>query len=205
MNILDAILSAQGGDPVRQMGARVGADANQAQSALQALLPALAGAVQRNATQPGGLEALLGALNSGQHQRYLDDPSALGDDRTVQDGNAILGHLLGSKDVSRAVAARASAQTGIGADMLQKMLPLVAAMMMGGLSKGNAQSGGMPGAGGGGGLFGQLSGGSGSPFGSGGSSGGGLLDMLTPMLDRNGDGSALDDLLGMAGKFLGRR
>lgn len=180
------------------MGARAGVDPDQAQTALQALLPALAGAVQRNAAQPGGLEALLGALSSGQHQRYLDDPSALGEDRTVQDGNAILGHLLGSKDVSRTVAARASAQTGIGADMLQKMLPLVAAMMMGGLSKGNAQSGGMSGAGGGG-LLGQLS------AGGRGASGGGLLDMLTPMLDRNGDGSALDDLLGMAGKFLGRR
>jgi hypothetical protein len=37
------------------------------------------------------------------------------------------------------------------------------------------------------------------------SPGGGLLDMLTPMLDSNRDGSALDDLLKMAAGFLTRR
>jgi hypothetical protein len=29
--------------------------------------------------------------------------------------------------------------------------------------------------------------------------------MLTPMLDRNRDGSVIDDVLGMAGSVLGRR
>lgn len=197
MNILEAILSAQGGAPVRQMGARVGVDESQAQSALEALLPMLAGAVNRNATQPGGLEDLLGALSDGHHQRYLDDPSTLTEEATVQDGNAILGHLFGDKEVSREVASRAAAQTGIGADILKRMLPIVAAMLMGGLSKG-ALGGGSPRAG---------SGGLGGMFGGGqaGGQGGGLLEMLTPMLDRNRDGSALDDILGMASQFLGKR
>jgi hypothetical protein len=31
------------------------------------------------------------------------------------------------------------------------------------------------------------------------------MDMLTPMLDRNRDGSMIDDVLGMAGSMLGRR
>lgn len=231
MNILEAILSAQGGAPVRQMGARVGVDEGQAQSALEALLPMLAGAVNRNATQPGGLEALLGALSDGHHQRYLDDPSSLTDEATVEDGNAILGHLFGSKEVSREVASRASAQTGLGADVLKRMLPIVAAMLMGGLSKGALGGGQGGGSGGLGGVFGggqagsqgglgdvlgsvlggakggAMGGGSGgaaSGFGQPGSQGG-LLDMLTPMLDRNRDGSALDDILGMASQFLGKR
>jgi hypothetical protein len=201
MNILEAILSAQGGAPVRQMGARAGVDENQAQSALEALLPMLAGAVNRNASQPGGLEALLGALADGHHQRYLDDPSALTEEATVQDGNAILGHLFGDKQVSREVASRASAQTGLGADVLKKMLPIVAAMLMGGLSKG-AFGGGSPGAGSGG--QGGAAAGSAAGFGRSGQQGG-LLEMLTPMLDRNRDGSALDDILGMASQFLGKR
>jgi len=224
MNILEAILSAQGGAPVRQMGARVGVDEGQAQSALEALLPMLAGAVNRNATQPGGLEALLGALSDGHHQRYLDDPSSLTDVAAVEDGNAILGHLFGSKEVSREVASRASAQTGIGADVLKRMLPIVAAMLMGGLSKGafgGGQGGGSGGLGGvfgggqgggqGGGLgdvlgsvLGGALGGSAAGFGQAGQQGG-LLDMLTPMLDRNRDGSALDDILGMASQYLGKR
>jgi len=44
--------------------------------------------------------------------------------KTVQDGNGILGHIFGSKDVSREVAARASAQSGVGADVLKKLLPI---------------------------------------------------------------------------------
>ena len=39
--------------------------------------------------------------------------------------------LFGSKDVSRAVAGHAAKQTGIGADVLKKMLPMVAAMAHG--------------------------------------------------------------------------
>ena len=50
-------------------------------------------------------------------------------------GNGILGHLLGSKDVSREVASRAAAQTGLSADVLKRMLPLAATLMMGAFSK----------------------------------------------------------------------
>jgi hypothetical protein len=33
----------------------------------------------------------------------------------------------------------------------------------------------------------------------------GILDMLTPRLDGNRDGSAVDDIIGMIGKFRGGR
>lgn len=189
MDILSAILNAQGGGAVRQLGQNFGLGEDQAQSALSALLPMLAGAAHQNARQAGGMDALLGALGGGNHQRYLDDPSTLGSPETIQDGNGILGHLLGSKEVSRQVAARASQQTGIGADLLKKMLPVVAGMMMGGLSKQT------------------------SNFGAAASAGAravpqqaseGLLGMLTPLLDRNRDGSAMDDILRMASGFLRR-
>jgi len=194
MNILEQILNAQNGGAARQLGSQFGLDTQQTQSALSALLPALAGAVSQNARAPGGLEGLLGALGGGQHARYLDEPSVLGDARTVDDGNGILGHLLGSKEVSREVASRASQQTGIGSDVLKRMLPIVAAMVMGGLAKKATASGAasMPQASG----FGA----SAQP-----AAGGGLLDMLTPMLDQNKDGSALDDVLKMATGFLSRR
>lgn len=221
MNILDSILSAQGGAGVQQLGSRFNLNEGQTRSAIEALLPMLAGAVQRNASQPGGLEGLLGALSDGHHQRYLDDPSALQSPDTMLDGNAILGHLLGDKSVSREAATRASAQTGIGSDVLRQMLPMLAAMLMGGLSKG-ASAGGMfggsqqnPGGAGGlggglgdalGGLLGGALGGGAarSGYAQSGQQGGGLLDMLTPILDQDRDGSALDDILGMAGRFLRR-
>jgi hypothetical protein len=194
MNILEAILNAQGGGAVNELGRQFGLDGNQTRSALDALLPSLAGALSQNARSPGGLEDLLGALAGGQHSRYLDDPGSLGRAETTLDGNAILGHIFGSKEVSREVAARAAGQTGIGADILKKMLPIVAAMVMGGLAR--QTSAGGAGAGPSAGF------GPGSGAGAG---GGGLLDMLSPMLDQNRNGSPLDDILGMAASFLGRR
>lgn len=195
MNVLEALLNAQGGGAANNLGRQFGLNGGQAQSAIEALLPALAGAMNQNARAPGGLDALLGALAGGSHGRYVDDPAALGDPGTVQDGNNILGHLFGSKEVSRQVAARASQQTGIGAEVLKKMLPVVAAMVMGSLARRGQAGGGQGGAGAGLGM-GQ------APAAA---SGGGLLDMLTPMLDRNRDGSAMDDILGMAASFLTRR
>lgn len=186
MNILDLILNAQGGGAVRQLANQFGLDEGTAQTAISALLPALAGAVQQNTRQEGGLEALLGALGGGNHSRYLEDPSALGDPSTVNDGNGILGHLLGSKDVSRQLASHASAQTGLDSGLLRQMLPLVASLLMGGLSQ-QANAGGYLGA--------QATQ---EPQAA------GLLGMLTPLLDQNRDGSPLDDLLGMAARFLTR-
>ena len=55
-----------------------------------------------------------------------------------------------------------------------------------------------------GGATAGLPGGLGANLGAGGA-GGGLLDMLTPMLDRDRDGSVVDDVTGMLGKFLGGR
>jgi hypothetical protein len=183
MNILDAVLNAQGGGAVQQMGRQFGLSDEQTNTALAALVPALAAGFQRNMSSPQGLEGLLGALSGGAHQRYVDDPSTLGEAVTTSDGNGILGHIFGSKDVSRQVASQVSAQTGIGESALKAMLPLVAAMMMGTMSKRVAQPGGA-----------SLGGGATDP-----------MSMLTPMLDANRDGSAVDDVVGMVGRLFSGR
>jgi hypothetical protein len=108
----------------------------------------------------------------------------LGDADTVADGNGILGHVFGSKDVSRQVAAQAGAQTGLGSDVMKRMLPLVATLVMGAMSRQVASRGGA------------------SPASSAGA--GGLLEMLGGALDQNRDGSALDDILGTLGRTFGR-
>ena len=125
MNLLELILNAKGGGAVSQLASQFGLNEDQAASAVQTLMPALAGGLQRNISQ-GGLDGLLGALTKGQHQRYLDDPSTLSSPDARDDGNGILGHILGSKDVSRQVAAQASTRTGISESVLKQMLPVVA-------------------------------------------------------------------------------
>ncbi|HEU5250593.1 MAG TPA: DUF937 domain-containing protein [Thermoanaerobaculia bacterium] len=185
MDILQTILNTQDGGAVRQLGSQFGLPPEKTQSALSALVPALAAGLQRNMGSEGGLEGLLSALTTGGHERYLEDPTILADPATTEDGNGILSHLFGSKDVSRRVAQRAADQTGIGVGTLKQMLPLVAAMVMGGLSRNAVAS--------------SDSGPVAAP-----ARAGGLMAMLTPLLDRNRDGSMIDDVIGMAGSVLGR-
>ena len=135
LNLMDMINAAAGGQAKEQLGSQLGLNQDQTGAALKALLPALAAGLQSNSQKPGGLEALLGALQNGDHDQYLDQPERLSRPETVTDGNAILGHLLGSKDMSRSVASAASQKTGISDSVLKSALPLVASMVMGSLSK----------------------------------------------------------------------
>jgi hypothetical protein len=135
MDPLSMILNVGGGGAVRQLSQSFGLNADQASSAISNLLPALGQGLARNASKPRGLESLLGALSSGRHERYVDDFETLGSQDTIQDGNGILGHILGSKDIRGQIASRAASETGIGEAMLKKMLPVVAALAMGALSK----------------------------------------------------------------------
>ena len=185
MNILDAILGAQGGGVAAAAGQKIGLSPEQTSAALSVLVPALATGLQRNASLPGGLDALVGALAKGGHARYIDDPATLTKDDAVSDGNAILGHILGSKDESRKVASQAAAETGLGEDLLKKLLPIAASMLMGALAK-------------------QPIGGAAVVAGVAGVPGAGILAVLTPILDRNRDGSMVDDVLGQVGKLFKR-
>lgn len=163
MGILDTVLGAADGGAIGQLASQFGLSPEQASSAVGALMPALASGLQNNASTEGGLGALASALAQGGHETYLDDPTSLAQPATTDDGNAILGHVLGSKDVSRQVAGQASAQTGIDPAILKKMLPVVAALAMGALSRHSkaAAGGGAPTPAGLGGLLGGLLGGQG--------------------------------------------
>lgn len=182
MGILDSILSAGGGSAVSELAKNFGISEGDAGKAIGQLAPAISQGLKQNMSSADGLGALLGALGSGKHQKYVDRPEELTRQETITDGNHILGHIFGSKDVSRNVAQSAAEKTGIDSGILKKMLPMIAAMAMGSLSKNNAQSG----------LASQLSG---SVPDS------GAVGMLSQFLDADNDGSIADDLLNMAKKF----
>jgi len=155
MNMMEMIMQAAGGQAPQQIGSQFGLNEQQSQSAIAALLPAISSGLKQNSGTPQGLAGLLGALQNGSHDQYLDNPTQLGQPEAVTEGNAILGHLFGSKDVSRAVAGRAAEQSGVGADILKKMLPMVAMMAMGSLGK-QTRGAGMFNSAGGGGLQGMI-------------------------------------------------
>jgi len=185
---LQDLLAQMGG--LQQMARELGVNEQQVKSGAAALLPAITGGFKKQA-QSGGLDGLTGMLGKLGGGGLLD--SVLGSAPTdVNRGNDVLGQIFGSKDVSRTVAANAATTSGLDAATLKKMLPMLA-MAVGGLMSKQAASPSAPAAGGGlGGLVAGLTGGGNR------ASGGGLGSLL----DMDGNGNPLDDIMRLAGKAL---
>jgi hypothetical protein len=183
MNLLETL--ANNPELITQLARSAGVGQAEARTGIEQLVPALSPGLQRNAGSQGGLDALLGALQGGGHQRCVEEPERLGRPDAIAGGNAILGHIFGSKEVGRNVASHAAQQSGLSADLLKQLLTMLAAAAMGTVGQ-QAKAGGSPAAGQG--SHGQAA-------------EGGAGDLLGQFLDADRDGSVLDDVLGMAAKF----
>ncbi|GHF33308.1 hypothetical protein HNQ07_000284 [Deinococcus metalli] len=241
------ILSRLGGMGQAQqtVSQQLGTSPQQTESAIEAAVPLLLGALTRNATQPGGLDALANAVD--QHDGSAIDQFQQGQVPDVQDGQRILGHVFGGQQsaAANAVSQRAGISPQLALQILSMLAPLVMAYL--GRQK-QGQGGGAGGMGDLGGILGSVLGGGGlgsvlggilgggqqaqpqqpqyqqphypSPQDSGLGGGavipglpsqgapgglgdlGGMVGTLNSVLDRDGDGNALNDLIGMFG---GRR
>jgi hypothetical protein len=174
MNLLDLLDSVGGQESLGKLASNLGLDASKTNDLVGALAPALMGAMKKQTGSQDGLAGLKNALQSGKHQAYLNNPESMSSPETVQDGNNILGHILGSKNVSRNVAAQAAQSTGIDASLIKQALPLIASLAMGAMSKSGNAAQSLDNPDSAGDLFGSLMG---------------------------GDGIDMDDVLNLAKKF----
>ena len=82
---------------VAQIGEQLGVDQNQAGNAIQLALPALLGALNKNAQSEDGAQGILNAISKDHDGGILDMlPQFLGN-ASQGPGAAILGHILGAK------------------------------------------------------------------------------------------------------------
>jgi hypothetical protein len=125
---------------IANLAAEAGVPEAIAGKAMGMMLPALTSGLQRG-IEKGGAGPLLEAIEDGHHERYVEDPESITKDETKSDGKKILGHILGGKDASRAVASTVAGTLGIDEGAVKKMLPMVAALTMGGVSKGAKKAG----------------------------------------------------------------
>jgi hypothetical protein len=187
MSLLDAVIGKQNADMVAQLAQSVGIDQNDVRNIISQLLPAVSKGIKSNASNSEGLQGLLNALQTGHHERYLEHPEALKEEAAKEEGNAILSHIFGSKDVSRNVAAHAAQETGTDTGIVKRLLPLVAAAVMGTLSK---QASGK-----------TLSAGPAEAERFERADDSSIGNMITSFLDADKDGDITDDLLNLAKKF----
>jgi hypothetical protein len=165
---INEILTETGGS--NSIARELGISEQQVQMGAAALLPPILGGFKKQVqTQPTGLSGLGGLLGSLGGGGLLDDVLA-SHPTNIDRGNNVLGQIFGSKEVSRNVAQNASAKTGLDPSLLKKMLPMLAMVVAGYMARQRPEIDAAPTGARRGGL-------------------GGLLDL-------DGDGNALDDILG---------
>ncbi len=179
MDLLQSVLNAGGGAAVGQIAQKFNLNQDQAAAAVASLLPAIAGGVQSTIASQGGLQSVLASLAGGQHTKYVDDPNALNHPNAAAESTGVLNRILPGQDAHQEIAEQAARQTGISSDVLRQMLPVVASLVMGAMSKhvaaGNLQNAGPA------------------------EQSSGLINMLGPLLGANAG-----SLLGMASRIFNK-
>lgn len=185
MTAVDDIMSRI---PLNDLAARLGVDEATAEEATRQALPALLGGIQANTADPGGASSFASAVH--QHDNSPLDADAGVDLGQVDenDGDKIVGHVFGDQ---RDQVVHQLGQTGGSSttqDLIGKLLPLLAPIVMAYLAKRLSGGTGAPGEGAGGGGLGDLLG---SILGGGTAQRGGQADILS-----GGLGDLLGGLLG---------
>jgi hypothetical protein len=147
MNLNDIMQAAQGGQGVNNLAAQFGLTPEQTQAAIQAMMPAFSMGLQKTAQDPSGLGGILSQLTSGAHEGSFADPNQAS--AASDAGGGVLGQIFGSPQVTAQLSQQASKMSGVDPQVIQRMMPIVASMLMGGLFH-HMNSQGM------GGVLGQL-------------------------------------------------
>lgn len=136
MSDLDSILSsAQGGQLIANLAARFGLTEEQIESAIQALMPALAMGLHRAAEEPQTFGRTLGALDAASRYSFFDEPDAAHSEDSVTLGRDLVTEMFGSPAATGQVLQAAARESGVRPDILSQLLPVLASVLLSGLTK----------------------------------------------------------------------
>lgn len=198
-SIMDMVMEQLQNGGVQQISQMLGVDENNVGSAASAAVPMLVQALANNASTTDGASSLFQALDRDHDGSIFDDiagfladPQAGNGNPRAGNGAGILGHLLGAHTDS--VATGLSQGTGLNVDTVSRLLQLIAPIVMGALGKTVRQDGldanGLAS------VLSQQTQATQSPD---------WLAMVSRFLDADKDGSALDDVAGLVGRFFSNR
>jgi hypothetical protein len=206
-SLQDLLGQEQGSEAVEQISQNVGAEPSAVNTAIQAALPMLINSLANNASTPQGAESLNTALEQDHDGSILGNLGGLGSmifggqqaaPPRQADAGGILGHILGN--TQQPVVQEVSNQSGLGMGQVAQILMMLAPIVMGYLGQQKQQQG--VGSDGLGGLLGGLLGGGQQQAAAPQSSGNAMIDMASSYLDKDRDGSAMDDIASMAYKYM---
>ena len=168
---------------INTIAKQVGIDTSDAGSLIGKLAPILMGGAKSNLRSDKDSGVLLEKIENRQYADMLDKPDSvnMSDNSFIEMGNDILSNLTGSKENSREVASHVEQETGISSTIIKSVLPMLAPMIIGALTKQAAP------------IVNEFKNQERSS---------GLDSILASFIDQDNDGSMIDDVMGMAAKFL---
>ena len=162
-SLYEILDNAHDGEAMTALGDEFGLTPTQTEAAVTALLPAISTGLKQSTATPDGLGNLFGMMGQQQNLQVMyDDPETAFGPEGVAAGNDALSVIFGSPDVSRAVIDQAQNFSGVSSNILKKMLPVLAGVVLSGLmrsgSSGKSTSSGQPAPSGGnlGDILGQI-------------------------------------------------
>lgn len=194
----DLLGQQQGNEAAEQISQNLGADTSSVNNAIQMALPVILGGLANNVQQPQGAENLNQALekdHDGSLLNSLSDflrggvPSPQQADRQTN-GAGILEHILGNNQgqAAQEISKNTGLNTGQVANLLITLAPIVMAYLGKEKNQNNLGTGALTDL-----ILGQKQ--------QAQSSGNPMIDMASAWLDKDGDGSAMDDLASMAAGY----
>ena len=196
MDLMSLLQNQLTPEVINQLSQQTGAAPEQTTTAAQGVFSTLLSGLAKNASTESGAMGILGALDQDHDGSILNDVMGLvmggGQSSGATNGAGILGHILGGQQQN---AAQMLSQTsGVNQNGVMDMMIKLAPMVMGVLGQQKQQQGGMNASALSGLLGGAVQSQNENP----------LMQMATRFLDKDGDGSAIDDVMGMVGsKLLG--
>ncbi|OKH65154.1 hypothetical protein EB72_07795 [Mycobacterium sp. SWH-M1] len=182
--------------PVQQIAGRLGVDEGEVDRAVKTLVPVLVGGLQRNAEDPDTAQGIASAADSHARSGLLDGGVSV-DQVDEADGSRAIAKIFSGNDTGQVASALSGGGAG-NSDLIQKLLPILAPIVLAYIGKrlsgGQAQQ--VPGQSGGGGIgdiLGSILGGGAKPGGNnplgsilgsilGGDKAGGMGDILGGLL-----------------------
>ena len=183
MDLSSLLNSIMGNEKILQeLGNKVQASPGEIKKATSLGIPTLVEALDRNAREPKSRESLAKALEDHSDDN-VEDLEGFLNRVDADEGNRMLDHILGDRKVK--VENNIASNSGLGIGQVSGLMSMLAPILIGMLGnkkkEDNVSRDGIS----------DLTGSLGGLLG-----GGGIMDIAKGMLDRDGDGSFMDDLLG---------
>ena len=201
-NILDLIQSQLSGAVIEQLSKQVGGNSGETQSAIQSAIPTILKALTNNASTTEGASSLANALDKDHDGSILTDLMGfISSGNDTNGGSGILKHLFGDKrqNVEQVISQQSGLNSGATSNLMTQLAPIVMGFLGQQKQQGGLDIGGIASL-----VMNQFTGARAQS-----STQNSQLDMITSLLDRDGDGSIMNEAMdigkGLLGNLFGRK